>query len=279
VIILDSGFCVLKGLIELKRRGLFAAALVKKRRYWPKYIHGDDIRAHFEGKEVRTTEAWPGELDGIPFHLYCMKEPDYVMTVMSTYGTLEANGKVTSRMVMDGGVKRKKPVTYTEVIHNHYKYRHLVDDHNAKRHSPISLEAVWGTKWWPNRVFAFLLAITEVNCRLAMISFYSAETTSTLEFRKSFAQALIQNSYLEEEEQEKLRQSPRNVLPKEHGVFRLPLGKKNLGAQVVDSVSSAPQCRCVGCKKKVRTCCICSMGVYRCVDCVFAHVVEAASPS
>jgi hypothetical protein len=208
-----------------------------------------------------------------------MKDPDYVTTIMSTFGTLEASGKVTSRIVMDGRVKRTKPLTYTEVIHNHYKYRHAVDDHNGKRHSPISLETVWGTKWWPNRVFAFLLAITEVNCRLAMISFYSAETTSTLEFRKKFAKALIDNSYLEDEEQEKLRRSPRNVLPKEHGVFRLPLGKKFSGAQVVDSVSKAPQCRCVGCKKKVRTCCICSMGVYRCVDCVFAHVVEAASPS
>jgi hypothetical protein len=181
---------------------------------------------------------------------------------MSTYGTLEANGKVTSRMVVDGGVKRKTSVTYTEVIHNHYKYRHFVDDHNAKRHSPISLEKVWGTKWWPNRVFAFLLAITEVNCRLAMISFYSAESMSTLEFRKDFAEALIKNSYLAEEEREDLRRSTRNVLPKEHGVFRLPLGKKISGAEVVDLVSFAPQCRCVRCKKKVRTCCICSMGVY-----------------
>jgi hypothetical protein len=99
----------------LKRRGLDAAALVKKWQYWPKYIHGDDVRAHFEGKEVRTGEAWPGELDGIPFHLNCMKEPDYIMTLMSTYGALEANGKVTSHKVMD---KKKIPVTCTEVMRN-----------------------------------------------------------------------------------------------------------------------------------------------------------------
>jgi hypothetical protein len=50
VIILDSGFCILKGLIELKRRGLYAAALVKKWQYWPKYIH-DDIRASKSAKK------------------------------------------------------------------------------------------------------------------------------------------------------------------------------------------------------------------------------------
>jgi hypothetical protein len=279
VIILDSGFCVLKGLIELKKKGLYAAALVKKWRYWPRYIRGNEIKAHFEGKEVGTAEAWPGVLDNIPFHLYCMKEPDYVMTLMSTYGSLEANGKVTLRVVEDDdGVKRKKTVTYTEVIHNHYKYRHLVDDHNAKRHSPISLEVVWATKWWPNRVFAFLLAATEVNCRLAANYFYSAEYKSTLEFRKAFSEALIRNSYLEEEEREKRRQSPRNVRPKEHGVFSLPAWKKFSGAQVVDAKSSAPQCRCIGCKKKTRTSCICSLGVYRCVDCIVIHAVEVALP-
>ena len=32
-IILDSGFCFLKAIIELKRYGLFGCALAKKRRY------------------------------------------------------------------------------------------------------------------------------------------------------------------------------------------------------------------------------------------------------
>jgi hypothetical protein len=36
-------------------------------------------------------------------------------------------------------------------------------------------------------------------------------------------------------------------------VFRLPLGKRTSGAQVVDSMSSASQCHYVQCKKKVWT--------------------------
>jgi Transposase IS4 len=33
VVILDSGFCVLEALLELRRRGVFASAVIKKRRY------------------------------------------------------------------------------------------------------------------------------------------------------------------------------------------------------------------------------------------------------
>ena len=97
-----------------------------------------------------------------------MKEPDYVMSLMSLYGTNMREGKTTFRKWHDKNHNwvRNKSVRYPEVIHNHFKYRHAVDDHNAKRHSPISLEVFWGTKRWPNRVFACLLEITEVNTNL-----------------------------------------------------------------------------------------------------------------
>ena len=57
VFVLDSGFCVLKSLIELQKKGLYAAALIKKRRYWPKYIPGDKIIEHFKDKEVGHVDA------------------------------------------------------------------------------------------------------------------------------------------------------------------------------------------------------------------------------
>ena len=40
LVVLDSGFCVLQGLVELKKLGVFAHALIKKRRYWPKHVKG-----------------------------------------------------------------------------------------------------------------------------------------------------------------------------------------------------------------------------------------------
>ena len=86
VVILDSGFCVLKGIVELHKKGVFASALIKKRRYWPKYIHGDEVTEHFNDKEVGDANSWGGKLEDVPFHVFAMKEPDYVMSLMSTYG-------------------------------------------------------------------------------------------------------------------------------------------------------------------------------------------------
>ena len=52
VFIMDSGFCVTKGLVELQNKRVFGAALIKKRRYWPANIKGDAINDHFSSKEV-----------------------------------------------------------------------------------------------------------------------------------------------------------------------------------------------------------------------------------
>ena len=38
VVIVESGFCVLKGLVHLASAGIYASAVTKKYRYWPKYI-------------------------------------------------------------------------------------------------------------------------------------------------------------------------------------------------------------------------------------------------
>jgi hypothetical protein len=78
-----------------------------------------------------------------------MKEPDSVMTFMSTYGTCKRSGKETERDVMLGGIRQKVKFNYPEVVGNHFKY-YLVDNHNNRRHSPISFEENWATKTWEN---------------------------------------------------------------------------------------------------------------------------------
>ena len=52
VFVLDSGFCVLKALVELKKKGVFAHVLIKKCHYWPRHVPGDDIITHFTNEEV-----------------------------------------------------------------------------------------------------------------------------------------------------------------------------------------------------------------------------------
>ena len=195
VVILDSGFCVLKGLVELKKRGIYASALIKKRKYWPKYIKGDIIRQHFDDKAVGNCDSWKGNMEEVPFHVYTIEEPDYVMSLISTYGTNLCSGKETCCEWVDSqGTKKTTKFNYPDVVGNHFLYQHSVDDHNNKQHSPISLEIVWGMKYWPNHVFAFLFTVTEVNVNLAAQYFGGIKQIGQIKFRKLLAKTLIFNS-------------------------------------------------------------------------------------
>lgn len=228
MVVLDSGFCVLKGIIELKKRGVYAAALIKKRRYWPKYIKGDEIKQHFNNKQVGDVDAIRGVFDEQPFHVYGMKEPEYIMLMMTTYGTCERYGKITKRNVNNDEVITFQ---YPEVIANHFKYRHIVDDHNAKRHAPISIEVVWATKQWEKRVFTFLLAVTEVNVMLAAVYFYNKKQPSMIQFRKDFSKELIYNDLIMKQQEVEEKRVTRSALKDIHELIKIPK-KKNL--KVVD---------------------------------------------
>ena len=111
---------------------MYASALVKKRRYWPKNVDGEDAKRHMEHKEVGVTCRRPGVIDGEAFDLFCLKEPDYCMLMMSTYGSLnkKADQKESVRIV-DG---ERKTFYYNNIVGNHFEYRDSVDNHNAKRH-------------------------------------------------------------------------------------------------------------------------------------------------
>ena len=69
-------------------KGVFAAAVIKKRRYWPRYIKGDAINAHMEDLEVGECDCICGTMEKIKYNVFCLKEPNYVMEIMSTYGGL-----------------------------------------------------------------------------------------------------------------------------------------------------------------------------------------------
>ena len=136
-VVLDSGFCVLQGLVELWKKGVFAAALIKKRRYWPKYIRGDEIAEHFRDKDVGAVDAWPGELDGVRFHVFCMKKPDYVMSLMSMYGTLTRRGDGKKRRYEHYGMTETTTFQYPEVVADYFANCDKVDSHNRIRMYPL----------------------------------------------------------------------------------------------------------------------------------------------
>ena len=126
-VVLDSGFCVMKAIVELKKEGLFAGALIKKRRYWPALVPGDAISEYFETKSVGETDVISGKLSGIEYFIWGMKEPDYVMKIMGSGGALVLDGcKVVRRKWKDGNESHTQQFTYTKPFQWHFQYRHIV---------------------------------------------------------------------------------------------------------------------------------------------------------
>ena len=78
MVVMGGRFFVLKTLVELINIGVFSLALIKKKCYWKKYLKGDDIKASFNGKDLRYFDAIRGELKNEQFYINRMKEPEYV---------------------------------------------------------------------------------------------------------------------------------------------------------------------------------------------------------
>ena len=97
----------------LWKNGLFGAAIINKLRYWPANIKGCAIDAHLALKDVVNVDAVKQVEDGLAYHLFCMKEPDYVMKLMTIYVTLEPTDKSAWRKFKRGGLLETKDFMYT----------------------------------------------------------------------------------------------------------------------------------------------------------------------
>ena len=285
VVILDSGFCVLEGLIELRKVGVFAGALIKKRRYWPKHVKGEMIDNHFKDKEVGQVDSWNGKLNDTPYDIFCLKEPDYVMKIMATYGelTFPDGQRESTRVVQkDDGTTEIKKFQYAVPFAYHFDYRHIVDDHNGLRHMYPSLEQIWVTHRWPTRVFTFLLALSEINTYLAFRFFVwsKEERIGLMEFRSKLGWALIHNACVDKDEAIRSRKRKRSKISA-HVLTNAPThAKKFTGGKWDKSAKYKYQqyiCRAAKCKKPVRTYCVCSVGEWLCQTCFTVHVIDADS--
>lgn len=278
-VVLDSGFCVLKGIVELRKRGLFSCALIKKRRYWPTLVPGDTMQQYFEEMDVGDTDAVSGTLDGIPYNLWGMKEPDYVMRMMATGGALLADDtcKEATRTWKEGGVEKSKKFNYTKPIDWHFKFRHAVDDHNNLRHALPAIEDSWRTMRWENRVFTFVLAVCEINAYLFLRYFRYADANAPgcptlLSFRRDLAWALIRNRWLPEVQGEVNGQ-----IDNEHTLKRAPNFARIYRNRQWEctAVRQYQQYKCrSNCRRKIRTYCACAPGIWMCGPCHVNHCIE-----
>ena len=222
-----------------------------------------------------------GEKDGVKYDVFCLREPVYTMKLMSTYGSLvepHSPYEVNRRYIGVNNQEVNKSFKLLEPFANHYRYRHVVDDHNNGRHALPAIEDTWGTHRWPNRVFAFILAISEINTWLAYRHFvWKEKKLELIEFRKKLALALIENDYLEAEVSECIRR--KRKFHGNHNLVRAPphCGKFLRGNWVRNCKQPHQNypCKTIGCKKRIRTMCSCDMGRWMCSQCHVLHVIES----
>ena len=104
MVILDIRFCVVQGIVELLKKGVYAGAQIKKRRYWPKFVKGDQMINDMANDPYGTTKGVQEMMNNVFYFIFAHKEPDYTSMIMSTYGCLMEQGKLQSRRMKDGAI-------------------------------------------------------------------------------------------------------------------------------------------------------------------------------
>ena len=230
------------------------------------------IKNHFLNKEVGAVDAIKGRLDDVTIEIHCLKEPNYTMMLMSSYGTLELTDEEKTRNYQENNQNIVKTIKYPELVYNHYQYRDSIDAHNSSRMFPIAMEETWKTTRWPCRVFCFLLAVTEVNCRLVLTNLYNQPECSQQEFRKQLSRELLQNKYQLQYRSQRTRKSRRINQP-DHCLLSLPKNRTFRKTSIVYCKTAYIQLVCSGCgNHRIRTYCPCSPGKVICTSCFADHI-------
>ena len=114
-VVLDRGFCVANDITEIKAKGVYVAALIKKRHYWPKVVTIDLIDNQFEDKEVGDVGIIEARSeDNKLFKILFMEYPDCAMKITANWMTLDKlEGENTKRYFADNSrTKETKQFTY-----------------------------------------------------------------------------------------------------------------------------------------------------------------------
>ena len=140
---------------------------------------------------------------------------------------------------------------------------------------PIAIKEQWWTQRWPNKMFQFLLGITEVNCHLINLVYFGSELLEQVDFRYQLGDELINNPYSTAEESEK-RTREAAVVDMEHSLVSLPQYRTFKKARMRKCKTQYIQLKC-SCERRirVRTYCKCSPGVMRCSKCFKNHIINA----
>jgi hypothetical protein len=252
------------------------------------FIPGNMIDLKFcQGYEVGDTDVLHGVIDDTQYDIFCMKEEDYVMKIMATYGSNcpPIRDRLKARRTVADGSKIQ--FEYIEPIANHFDYRHCVDDNNHLRHMRPSVEETWKTHRWVLRVLAFFLAVSEVNTFLCFRYWVWSKNGGIYfhAFRRALSIEMMENIYDEddgiEDSNNEPRRSPRQTTVNNHKLTMAPLHCTQWTIKdgwVENCKNPYQQSRCsTGCTTQTRTFCSCDPGTFFCSSCHTSHVYQVLS--
>ena len=85
-VVIESGFCVLKGLVGMLTHGLYGMTVIKKKN--PKQWKVNYIEVCFRDEEVGDVYDVYGDLDGHKYKIQCIKDDEYFMNLFGTHGVM-----------------------------------------------------------------------------------------------------------------------------------------------------------------------------------------------
>ena len=282
VIAMDSAFCVTHALVELRKVGLLACTIAKKKKYWPKDVPGDAIVMHIKGKPIGKICTNQIEVEKCNIRVFAVQHTKHPFVLLATYGTSCLVGPVRRAKDTDGSVIRFRR---NQPIDDYYTARHAVDDHNrARQGTGHDFEKKWNSRSWDIRQLAFLISSSIVNAHLARRRFdRQAPDQSLLVFKRELALQLLNLDSKDSAEPGNVASRTRHQTaarntPKQ-SIHHLESMPPHTGARGNYVNTAYPQWRCRGyagrkCQRKVRTFCACMSGMWMCKSCHPWHVVE-----
>ena len=104
-------------------------------------VPGKDMEDNFGEAEVGETDSIQGTVDHIIYNLWEMKDPNYVMRIMTTGGCLleDDTWKENVRVRKENGEDVVKKIKYKIPFDWNFHYRHAVNDHNNLSHALQSI--------------------------------------------------------------------------------------------------------------------------------------------
>ena len=286
VVILDPALDVIQGLVDLALNGVYAAAVVRKRKAcWPRHVPGDAILAYMKDKPVGELHVAQGVVGGVQINFNCVRHSRYTFILASTYGSHVVRDPPLKLWAPSGG---RFTVQCNEVLTDYYAARHAVEDNNRNRHGTADgLERAWAPCTnWERRHLAFLVALTESNALRIYNRFVARQSLRDplrlLDFRLQVIEGIFEA--LHPDVAAPPHGANRSGPGQAHFLQAIPLHRGAWNGQSYNTAKSKYQkTTCKGgknprtgskCTAQIRTVCACTPGLFLCIDCFGQHVRE-----